>query len=121
MKERIVTLEYRAAEDEHGIVDGLALARELIGDAHRLLTFYAAPDAPCSELFETLMTEAFTANLANGLPSLVIGAETGSADYENRQRAHLRDARDRVLVLLEHGRETRRQYWKGSTTGAAPR
>ncbi|WP_034493299.1 hypothetical protein [Afifella pfennigii] len=104
MRERIVTLEYAGTEDEHGIVDGLALARELIRDAHKLVTFYAGPDAPCSGLFEILMAEAFSDNAVNGMPCRVIGADPGSADYENRRRAHLRDAQTRVAAVFIEGR-----------------
>src|SRR5690606_27286551 len=82
MKKRTVRLEFTALEDRHGIIDGLALARALIAEAHKLLVPYAGPDAPCGEIFEILMGQAFTDNLADGMPSIVMPAEHGLPDYE---------------------------------------
>lgn len=113
MKKRTVRLEFAALEDRHGIIDGLALSRALIAEAHKLLVPYAGRYAPCSEIFEILMVQAFTDNLAKGLPSIVMPAEHGLPDYEKRGRAHLVDARDRVAALLAEGREAQRRYWNG--------
>ena len=113
MKERTVRLEFAALEDRHGIIDGLTLARAMIAEAHKLLVPYAGPDAPSSEIFEILMGQAFTDNLADGMPSIVIPAKHGLPDYEKRGRAHLVDARDRVAALLAEGREAQRRYWNG--------
>ncbi|WP_412033192.1 hypothetical protein ACLIR7_08885 [Nitratireductor aquimarinus] len=113
MKERTVRLEFAALEDRHGIIDGLTLARAMIAEAHKLLVPYAGADAPCSEIFDILMGQAFTDNLADGMPSIVMPAEHGLPDYEKRRRAHLDDARDRVAALLAEGREAQRHYWNG--------
>ncbi|MCO6388248.1 hypothetical protein [Aliihoeflea sp. 40Bstr573] len=113
MKERTITLEYAAFEDDHGIIDGLGLARELIADAQKLVLSYAGPDAPCSEIFEILMSDAFAENVARGVSPRLIATNPGAADLAKRERDHFRDMQRHVAALLKKGRAASARYWAG--------
>jgi hypothetical protein len=100
----MIELGYDSDPDEFGVHDGCALARQLIGDAYRLIIPYAGG---CPERSDALLA-ALAAQVAaevrrSGMASIVFSDSRRGLDKAAASAAHLRAAQARTAELLQHG------------------
>jgi hypothetical protein len=96
---------YRVDADEHGVFDGRELARQLIGNAYRLLVPYVAACPACADnLFGVIANRTIEelhqeARDKGKLAGFFMSSRTGK-ERDEGEKAHLAAARDATVELL---------------------
>ena len=98
---------YAVTPDEHGAVDGRDLARQLIGNAYRLLVPYVAACPACADnLFTAIANQTIeaihddTRAKGNKLAGFFYSVRPPGPERDQGEKDHLEAAEDETIALL---------------------
>jgi len=99
-------LTYTVEPDEHGVIDGRDLARQMIGNAYRLLVPYVSACPACADnLFTAIANQALDAmhedaRAKGKLAGFFYSVRPPGPERDEGEKAHLAAARDKTVALL---------------------
>jgi hypothetical protein len=104
-----IELSYKIDPDEHGVFDGRDLARQLIGDAYRLLVPYVNARPACADNLFSVIANGMIDELhqqaqeKGKLPGFFLTTGQDKQERTAAERAHLAAATDATAELLRQG------------------